>query len=205
MRCIHASNTDLDKICDLLAVEFFDDPIYKFVFADKPGRSDRMWGFFRTYIDLAREYGGLLITENYAGVLVYFRPEFMDISHENPDIDNRLRLACGSDYKTIAEWMKGCDNWHPRTPPHYYLFLTAVQRTQRGKNGAAVFKTLLRELSIFLDKENTPCYSECTRRGCQIIARQFGFRDAAPPRCVEGFPEFYPIWRNPQQQMVSVL
>lgn len=176
MQCIQARDSDLDNICDLLAAEFFDDPIYKFVFTKQVGRIDRLGRFFRLYIDLAREYGSIILTENYAGVQVYFRPEFMERSNESLDIDNRLRQACGSDYTTVAAWIKGCDNYHPRTPPHYYLFLTAVERTHRGHDGAKVMKTLFGELSAILDKEGFPCYSECTRRGGPGIARPFGFR-----------------------------
>lgn len=202
MRCIQAKDSDLDNICDLLAAEFFDDPIYKFIFTNPVGRIERLWRFFRIYVDLAREYGGILLVENYAGVQVYFRPELMEKNTEFLDINNRLRLACGSNYKTAAAWMKGCDNYHPRTPPHYFLFLTAVESAHRGRDGARVMKTLFSELSIILDKEGLPCYSECTRRAGQIITRRYGFRNAAPPRSVEGFPEFYPIWREPQKSGV---
>ncbi|MEG3130693.1 N-acetyltransferase [Pantoea cypripedii] len=199
MQCMQARDSDLDNICDLLTAEFFDDPIYKFVFINRVGRFDRMWRFFRVYVDLAREYGGIHFIENYAGVQVYFRPEFMAISNEHLDIDNRLRRACDSDYAAVAAWMKGCDNYHPRTQPHYYLFLTAVKREHRGHEGTRVLATLFSELNVILDKNGFPCYSECTRRGGQIISRRFGFRDAGSPRKVEGFPEFFPIWREPQQ------
>lgn len=198
MQCIPAQNADLDNICNLLVAEFFDDPIYKFVFTNQIGRIDRMWRFFRLYVDLASEYGGIHFVENYVGVQVFFRAEFMAMSNQQLDIDNRLRQACGSDYETVATWMKGCDNYHPRTPPHYYLFLTAVERTHRGQDGAKVMKTLFRELSTILDKEGFPCYSECTRRGGIGISRPFGFRYTGLARRVEGFPEFYPIWREPQ-------
>ncbi len=202
MQCIQAKDSDLDNICDLLAAEFFDDPIYKFVFTNPVGRIDRLWRFFRIYVDLAREYDGILLLENYAGVQVFFRPELMERINESLDLDKRLRLACGSDYMTVATWMKGCDNYHPRTPRHYYLFLTAVESTHRGHDGARVMKTLFRELSIILDKAGFPCYSECTRRGGLGISKPFGFQYAGSARCVEGFPEYYPIWREPQKTVV---
>ena len=202
MQYIHAKDADLDRVCDLLTAEFFDDPIYKFVFANRTGRIDRLWRFFRIYVDLAREYGGIILVENYAGVQIYFRPEMMEKSNKYLNIDNLLRQACGPDYATVSAWMKGSEDYHPRTPPHYYLFLTAVQRIHRGHDGGRVLKALFAELNTMLDNKGLPCYSECTRRAGQIIARRFGFRDAAPPRSVKGFPAFYPIWRQPQQPIV---
>lgn len=199
MECIQAKDSDLDNICDLLASEFFDDPIYKFVFTNRLGRIDRLCRFFRIYVELAREYGGILLLENYAGVQVYLRPEWMEQSSESLNIDNRLRLACGSDYLSVSAWMKGSDNYHPRTTPHYYLLLTAVESAHRGYDGAKAMKTLFGELSSILDKAGFPCYSECTRSGGRGVARPFGFRDAGPARYVDGFPGFYPIWREPQK------
>lgn len=202
MLCRHANDSDLNKVCDLLAAEFFDDPIYKFAFVNQDGRIDRLWRFFRIYVDLAKEYGGILIAGNYAGIQVYFRPEIMTINKDSLDIDNQLRQACDSDYTHISAWMKGGEDYHPKNPPHYYLFLTAVQRTYRGKEGGRVLSTLFNRLNGILDEQNAPCYSECTRRAGQVIARRFGFYDAAPPRCIEGFPEYYPIWRNPKKKSI---
>lgn len=201
MKCMQAKDSDLDDICNLLAAEFFDDPIYRFVFTHRIGRIDRLSRFFRIYVELAGKYGGILLLENFAGVQVYFRPEFMAVSRESLDIDNRLRQACGTDYSTVAAWMNGADSYHPRTQPHYYLFLTAVEKAHRGHDGAKAMKTLFTELSVILDNAGFPCYSECTRSGGRGVARPFGFRDIGPARYVAGFPEFYQIWREPQKSV----
>jgi hypothetical protein len=49
-----------------------------------------------------------------------------------------------------------------------------------------------------LDKENMPCYAECTVFSTRTLVRRFGFKDVGSPLVLEGFPELFPIWRVPQ-------
>lgn len=198
MRSSHAMSSELDKIDDLLAAEFFDDPILKFAFPNTTGkrRRETMRRFFRIYVDLAIEYGGVLIAENNSGVLVYFRPEIMKMADEKSVLlDSQLRQECGSDYATVVAFMNGLSHHHPQTPPHYYIFLIAVQRQYRRKG---VAKSLLGELNIILDSGGVSCYAECTTLSSRSLFRFSGYHDTSPPLHIEGFPELFPVWRNPQ-------
>lgn len=198
MRIRHAEDTDMDNVCDVLACEFFNDPVLKFAFAgpDPDSRLETMRQFFRIYVNLAKDYGGTLIDENDAGVLVYFRPELADMTgKENEALDAQLRRQCGSDYVSVAAFMNGLDHYHPATPPHYYVFLVAVQRAQRG---TCLVNRLFSELNTILDRDKYPCYAECTRLSTRTLVRRFGYRDAGQPLNFKGFPPLYPIWREPQ-------
>lgn len=196
MRCRHAMDSDLDKVCDLLAEEFFNDPVHKIVFADRKDRIDVLQRFFRIYVNLASEYGGTLLAENDAGALVYFRPEAMDMSDEKLAImDDQLRLVCGSNYATAAALINGLNHYHPQTPPHYYISLLAVQRSYRG---GKVVRNLFSEFNGILDDEKFPCYAECTKFSTRTLIRRWGYRDAGFPLRIEGFPELFPVWREPE-------
>lgn len=198
MECRHAKDSDLDIVCDLLASEFYNDPVLKFVFTgtSREQRMKALRGFFRVYVDLAQKLGGILLTENNVGALVYFGPELMELTaDDNDQVYRQLRQECGKDYMAVSALMNGLDNYHPCTPSHYYVFAVAVSRLSRG--GEMVAK-LFSNLNMILDKEKLPCYAECTTYSTRSLVRRFGFRDAGAPLCIEGFPELYPIWREPQ-------
>ncbi len=198
MECRHAKDSDLDIVCDLLASEFYNDPVLKVVFTGtyREQRMKALLGFFRVYVDLAQKFGGILVTENNSGALVYFGPELMKMTaDDNAQIYSQLRQECGKDYMAVSALMNGLDDYHPRTPSHYYVFAVAVSRLCRG--GEIVAK-LFSHLNIILDKEKLPCYAECTTYSTRTLVRRFGYRDAGAPLIIEGFPELYPIWREPQ-------
>lgn len=196
MRCRHAKHSDLDRVCDLLATEFSDDPVHKVVFAGREDRTDVLRRFFRIYVNLASERGGTLLAENNAGALVYFRPGAMEMTDEElTTIDNQLRKVCGTSYVAAATLADGLDYYHPRNRPHYYISLLAVQRSFRGRS---VVSDLFNELNAILDKDNFPCYAECTRFSTRTLIRRWGYLDAGSPLHIEGFPELYPVWREPR-------
>ncbi|MDE1186426.1 MAG: N-acetyltransferase [Pantoea sp.] len=199
MECRFASDAELDIVCDLLTSEFYDDPVLKYAFTgtNKEKRMKVMRGFFRIYVELAQKLGGVVLTENNAGTLVYFGPKLMEMKEEdNQLIDRQLREVCGDDYVTAVAFMDGLDRNHPRTPPHYYVFLIAVSRYSR--RGGVLVEKLLRQLNTTLDREKLPCYAECTTLGVRTFVRRFGYRDVGAPLHIEGFPEVYPIWREPE-------
>ncbi|MDF7658926.1 N-acetyltransferase [Erwiniaceae bacterium L1_54_6] len=198
MECRHAKDSELDIVCDLLTAEFYNDPVLKYAFTgtDTEKRMKVMRGFFCIYVELAQKLGGIFLAENNEGTLVYFGPKLIEMTEEdNQIIDKQLRKVCGEDYETISAFMNGLDRYHPRTPRHYYLFLIAVSRSARGGD---IFARLLRALNTILVKENLPCYAECTTYNTRTLARRFGWRDAGAPLLIEGFPELYPLWCQPQ-------
>ncbi len=117
MKCRHAKTSELEKVCELLASEFYHDPVLKFAFTDEnmSRRLGTMKKFFRIYVDLAQKNGGILLAEDDVGVLVYFHPQLMEMTkEENERLDSLLKQECGVDYKNIASFMSGLDRHHPR-------------------------------------------------------------------------------------------
>ncbi len=196
MKVCHANESELDDVCALLASEFFNDPVLQFAFkeTDKKRRMDELTCFFRAYVNLAMCYGGILITENVTGALVYFRPEVMNMAErENQLLDHQLLLGCGKDYEQVATLMNGLDLYRPTTA-HYYAFAIAVRHSVRG---GIVVSRLFNELNAILDKANSPCYAECTRFSTRTLMRRWGYRDADFSLQLNGFPELFPVWREP--------
>ncbi|CAM3692098.1 hypothetical protein BS639_23335 [Rouxiella silvae] len=196
MKCRHAKDSELDGVCSLLAEEFYNDAIHKLIFSDHAVRMDGLRNLFRIYVNLATRHGGILLDENGAGALVYFCPEAMKMNDEDiASVDHQLRQVCGSNYPAAAVYTNGLDQHHPRTPPHYYISLLAVQRVHRG---GTVVGDLLNALNSMLDKDNLPCYAECTRFSTRTLLRRWGYRDAGSPLHIDGFPKLFPIWREPR-------
>ncbi len=197
MKCKHAKKSDLDKVCDILATAFFNEPVHVAIFPDENTRFNVLWRFFRLYANLATERGGILLAENNAGALVYFRPDGMEMTPEDAmQFDKKIREVCGENYETAAALINGLDGYHPQNPPHYYISLLAVQPSERG---GKVVSELFNELNAILDKERFPCYAECTRYSTRTLIRRWGYRDAGSPLQVEGFNDLFPVWREPKQ------
>lgn len=196
MKCRHAKVSDLDRVCDLLATEFCNDPVHQRIFADREDRIDVLRDYFRIYVNLPMYYKGTLLAENGMGVLVYIRPEFIGmIKHDHAKVDGELRKVCGSGYLAATRFIDGLDRLHPQNPPHYFISLLAVQRSSRG---GEVVKGLFRALHEITDKDKMPCYAECTRFSTRTLIRRWGYRDAGSPLRIEGFPDLFPVWRQPQ-------
>lgn len=195
MKCRHATTSELDKVCDLLAKEFNNDPVHKVVFSNPEKRIDFLRNYFRIYVDLASKRGGTLLAEDNMGALVYFRPDAMEINEKDySNIENKIREVSGSYYTKVAAYTHGLEHYHPRIP-HYYILLLAVQRASRGSN---VVNDLFNSLHVMADRDKFPCYAECTRFSTRTLLRRWGYRDAGFPLRIEGFPELFPVWREPQ-------
>ncbi|THE46746.1 hypothetical protein [Enterobacter bugandensis] len=197
MKCRHAKSVELNMVCNLLAEEFYNDPVHKTVFSsyNEHERIDVLRNFFRIFIDVASNQGGTLITENGIGALVYFRPDVMEMSKGYISvIDNKMREVCGSDYTTAIAYTQGLEFYRPRDYPHYYILFLAVQRRYRGIN---VTGSLFNALHEMADKDNSPCYAECTRYSTRTLLRRWGYRDMSSPIYISGVPELFPVWRVP--------
>ncbi|MFS1538380.1 MAG: hypothetical protein ACL7BU_06395 [Candidatus Phlomobacter fragariae] len=198
MKCRHAKDTELENVCDLLAIAFSEEPVHQLIFTGRDPESliDVLRNFFRIYVNFASKYGGILLAENDAGALVYFRPEAMAMTKEELTmIDNQLRKVCGGDYSKAVAFIDGLEKYHPQTFPHYYISLLAVKRSCRGRG---LVGDLFSEFNVILDKDNLPCYAECTRFSTRTLIRRWGYIDAGSPISIEGFPKLYPVWRDPQ-------
>lgn len=198
MKCRHAKDTDLENVCDLLAIVFSEEPLHQLIFTgrDRESLIDVLRNFFRIYVNLASKYGGILLAENDAGTLVYFRPEAMAITKEELTIiDTQLRKVCGVDYLKAAAFIDGLEQYHPKNLPHYYISLLAVKRSYRGRG---LVGDLFNEFNAILDKDKLPCYAECTRFSTRTLIRRWGDIDTALPISIDGFPKLYPVWREPQ-------
>ena len=196
MRYTHAKASDFDRVCDLLAAAFFNEPVHQIIFPDENARMDVLKDFFRIYVELASERGGTILAEDNSGALVYFRPGSMEMTEEElKTCDDRLRKVCSSSYKAAATLTSGLEAHHPQRP-HYYISLLAVQRAARGGQIAC---NLFSELNSLLDKNNFPCYAECTRFSTRTLIRRWGYVDAGPPLHIDGFPALYPVWREPKK------
>jgi hypothetical protein len=196
MKYRHAKDSELDKVCDLLAEGFNNDPVHEVLFTDPECRIKLLRNYLRIYVEIAGKYGGTLIAGDIEGVLVYFRPEAMNLRNkELTVIDDQIREVCGSYYPQVAVYTYGLEHHHPRTPPHFYIPLLAVQRSSCGRGVAS---GLLNMLNDIVDKDHMPCYAECTRLSTRNLLMRWGYHDSGPALRIEGIPELFPVWREPQ-------
>lgn len=197
MKCRHALDSELDAVCILMAEAFNEDPLHEILIPDPKVRVNMLYEYFHIYIDLAKIRGGTLLAENNAGALVYFRPEAVETADEDiAIIDTHIHKVCGSYSTAVATYTHGLEYYHPRTPPHYYIPLIAIQRSSRG---GSVMANLFNALHSMADENNHPCYLECTRLRTRTHFSQWGYQDAGFTLSINGFPELFPAWRKPHK------
>lgn len=112
MKIRHATTTALDTVCEILACEFYNDCS---AWRLRERRIAALRYFFRIQSVLASRHRVILLAENDAGVMVYFRPDFMEEEQEDTD-DYRLREVYGIDYPAVTALMNGLNHYTPGRP-----------------------------------------------------------------------------------------
>ncbi|WP_321800228.1 hypothetical protein [Burkholderia sp. BCC1988] len=185
---------------DLLGRGFFDDEVIKWAFPDPARRAKSLSEFFGIYLDLAFDRGGVMVDADRAAAFVYFRPEGMDMSVEEQErMRSRMTACAGEDASTVLAFLDALDAHHPTGPRHYYGFCMATEPERRNSGCGMAF---MQFLNTVMDRDGLPSYSECTSLQCRSICIRLGYRDAGPPIQLEGGPVLYPVWREPNAQVV---
>ncbi len=191
-----ATFSDIGLICDLLAEAFYDDVLIESAFPAPERRREALRSFFRIYAEVALRKGGVIIDENNVGALMYFHYDSENITDEI--LFKQLRDEYSADYATMAYLMHKLSAYHPTTP-HFYIFVLAIPGKDRGMD---VINALMYRLIHLQDQAGVPCYAECTAARVQRLAGRLGFKPAEFKLCIDGFPELYPILREPQKPLI---
>jgi len=86
------------------------------------------------------------------------------------------------------------EHYHPKTPPHYYLFAIGVTDGHKGQGlGTALISEVLRRC----DEEGIPAYLENSKESNLRFYEGHGFRVQQQIRFAPSAPPVWLMWREP--------
>ena len=96
IRC--ARQSELDSICQILAVGFSKDPVWGlWTFPEKVDRTALLREFWRPYVVAALRYDGAIVTEDLSAVSIWVPPGVSELDEEDEAVvAEMLPRVCGS-------------------------------------------------------------------------------------------------------------
>src|SRR5690349_13367770 len=127
------TEAEADRVTELFALAFYDDPTWSWAFPDPDTRMDHhrvWWGLF---VHSALPYGWVWMTDDDAAAAVWIPPGEPELSDEDEArVEPLLRELVGSHADDVLTLLDSFDTNHPRPEPHYFLSLLGTHPDHRG-------------------------------------------------------------------------
>lgn len=128
------TENEADRVTELFALAFYDDPTWSWAFPDPDTRIDHhrlWWGLF---MDSALPYGCVWMTEDGDAAALWIPPGEPELSDDDEArVEPLLRELIGSHADDVLTLLDSFESNHPRHEPHYYLSLLGTHPDHRGR------------------------------------------------------------------------
>lgn len=181
------------KLTDVLARSFWDDPVTTYMIPSDRLRYPRQRHLFRAELHGARRRGEILTTDDLAGASLWLRPhEWKTPNRELLAMMPHLVLAFGGRLRAVAKLVELIERKHP-TEPHWYL---ADLGTDPARQGLGVGGALITAITDRCDREGVGAYLESSKAVNVPYYERFGFRVTEAVTVPDG-PTIWLMWRDP--------
>jgi GNAT superfamily N-acetyltransferase len=196
-RAVHvreATKADDNKVADVLARSFWDDPVMSWLVAPARTRYVRQRHFFRSEAASVRRRGLVLTTDDLAGAAYWLPPK----AWKTPTRDLVLHglpmvRAFGTRIPTALPLLTQMEKIHP-SEPHWYL---AVIGTDPVRQGYGVGGALIDHVLERCDDEGVGAYLESSKATNVPYYERFGFKVTEEIAFDKG-PTLWGMWRDPR-------
>ncbi|WP_256104234.1 hypothetical protein [Streptomyces sp. ODS05-4] len=190
-----AAPDDAGALTALLAASFLDDPLTRWITPDEERRRRVLPGFFRVFMELSADCGGVLATADRSAVLLYLSPDGLAAEARGAELEERFRGVLGEDARRLAVITALQAERHPAAP-HCYISFGAV-RSDRRRDGAMA--ALVGRVAALADAAGCGTYAEASSPGGEGSCRRNGFVRLGPDIVLPGDgPALRPMWRDPR-------
>jgi GNAT superfamily N-acetyltransferase len=189
-----ATAADKERVTKAFVGAFSEDPLFRWMFRDKPDLPRRLQRFFGVVVggELRREDHEVYIAGDGAGASVWkgvgkWKAPASEFVRTVP----AMLRAFGPTNLRGLRVLTAMEKLHP-TEEHYYLEVLGCDAAHQGKGvGSAVISSFLERC----DREGLPAYLESSNvRNIPFYARH-GFQERERVPLPEGAPPLTPMWR----------
>jgi ribosomal protein S18 acetylase RimI-like enzyme len=175
----------VQRLVDVLARSFADDPIIRWPFPTDGNLEEQCRELFRILDEPFAETGWLWEAGHATGVALWVPPDgearFLEIELGTRDAIDAMTEDDGVRYRAFWDWIED----HLPTEPHWFLDHLAVAPEHRGEG----LGTALVELGVgFARRDEVPAFLETARPGNVGYYERLGFRVVADEHAPGGGP-----------------
>jgi GNAT superfamily N-acetyltransferase len=188
-----ATLAEVERLGEVVATEFFLDPLSEWLVPDTSRRDDLLRGYFTHAIEIALGAGTVYVAGDFEGVAVWF-----DKSTPPPpppaDPEPEVVELCGDlagNFHLIDELMYEAE---PGEPAHDQLAFLVVEEKLRGQG---IGSLLLDAHHARLDAAGLPAYLNATHPDSRRLYLRHGYHELAEAYHPPGGAPIWPMWRPP--------
>jgi ribosomal protein S18 acetylase RimI-like enzyme len=186
---------DVDRVVDMLALAFDDDPVVNYLVRQDGRRSERLHRAMRVALEqMTLPYGASYVTEDYAAAALWVPPAGQ---HRSLLGDLRLlsaMLAIGG-AASIPRLIVASRLTEAHAPheAHMHLMTLAVDPALQGQG---IGSRLLEDGLERSDRQRLPVYLRSSKERNVPFCERHGFRITAEIRLPRGGPPVWLMWRD---------
>jgi GNAT superfamily N-acetyltransferase len=193
VRARRATEADAERVIEILALAFYDDPTWSWAFPDPGRRPDQLRVLWSLFVRSALPYGWVWMTEDGGAASLWIPPGRPELTAEDEArVEPMLREMLGSHADAVLTLLDRFEDSHPRDEPHYYLSFLGTHPDHRGQGkGMGLLAANLAEI----DAEGMPAYLESSNRANDRRYARLGFEVIGEFSAPDGGPTLGCMWR----------
>ena len=188
------TDADADRVTELFALAFYDDPTWSWAFPDPEQRMDQhrvVWGLF---LHSALPYGWVWMTDDGGAASLWIPPGEPELSEaDEARLEPLIRDLAGSRADDVLALFERFDANHPRREPHFYLSLLGTHPDHRGRGQGM---GLLAANLAMIDDLRLPAYLESSNRANDRRYARLGFVEIGEFAVPGNGPTVGCMWRD---------
>jgi GNAT superfamily N-acetyltransferase len=194
LKVVPVTGAEADRIVELLALAFYDDPTWGWAFPDPASRLDQLRAWWGLYVHAAVPYGCVRMAGDGGAAAVWIPPGRPELPEEDEArVEPLLRDLIGSRADDVLALVDTFESNHPHETPHYYLSLLGTHPDHRGQGKG--MRLLAATLAQF-DAEVIPAYLESSNSANDHRYERLGFARVGE-FAVPGGGTVSCMWRDP--------
>lgn len=183
-----------ERVTELFALAFYEDPIWGWAFPDPDTRLEAHRAWWGLYVRSAIPYGLSFMTADGGAAALWIPPGEPELREEDEArVEPLLHRLVASHADRVLELLESFDSNHPHERPHHYLSLLGTNPSHRGQGKGM---GLLAQNLASLDEQGLPAYLESSNRANDHRYERLGFELVGEFAAPDGGPTVGCMWRE---------
>ena len=192
-----ALKSDWDKLRDVMARAFDDDPIANWFCAQDDKRVARLKKFFDIAVTrMASPHDEMYTTAGIEGGALWFPPDKwkMGMIDQLKLVPSMIGVTSLRRLPGVMNGLNAVEKVHPQKP-HFYLMALGVEPEMQGRS---IGTQLMRPVLERCDSEGIPAYLESSKERNVPLYERNGFKVTQEFQVPYNGPKIWLMWRDPQ-------